>query len=197
MKKYNSLKIVQTFAKIGKVLSKVVYIFCIVGFCLSIVGIVSLAAGITVLKFGDVTLGSILDRENISDGTLYTTMALACVACVGEAVLAKFAEHYFANEIADGTPFTEDGANEMLRLGIIAAVMPVAISIVCGIMYAVFSNVFADVAEVNVSYGSVATGAVFILMSFVCRLGAEQKCATPAVPENVIETAAQQPDTKE
>ena len=39
--------------------------------------------------------------------------------CAGEAVLAKFAEHYFKRELTDGTPFNLGGAKELMRLGIL------------------------------------------------------------------------------
>ena len=38
--------------------------------------------------------------------TIYTTMVVGMVCCVAEAVLSKFAELYFKNELADGNPFT-------------------------------------------------------------------------------------------
>lgn len=43
---------IQTLAKIGKILSKIIFICCIVGFCGCIVGIVSLAIGAESLKLG-------------------------------------------------------------------------------------------------------------------------------------------------
>ena len=41
----NTLKTIQTLSKIGKILSKIVYICCVVGFCGCIVGIISLGLG--------------------------------------------------------------------------------------------------------------------------------------------------------
>jgi len=50
----NTLKTIQTLSKIGKILSKIVYICCEVGFCGCIVGIISLGcAELTVMEEGE------------------------------------------------------------------------------------------------------------------------------------------------
>lgn len=119
-----TLNIIQKLSKIGKVLSKIMFIFCIIGFCGCIVGIFSMALGAETLKFGGVTLESILNTEaEVTIGTVYAAMAAGMILCAGEAVLAKFAEHYFKRELADGTPFTFAGAKEMQRLGTLISVL--------------------------------------------------------------------------
>lgn len=119
-----TLNIIQKLSKIGKVLCKIMFIFCIIGFCGCIVGIFSMALGAETLKFGGVTLESILNTEaEVTIGTVYAAMAAGMILCAGEAVLAKFAEHYFKRELADGTPFTFAGAKEMQRLGILISVL--------------------------------------------------------------------------
>ena len=119
-----TLSIIQKLSKIGKVLSKIMFIFCVIGFCGCIVGIFSMALGAETLKFGGVTLESILNTEaEVTVGTVYAAMAAGMILCAGEAVLAKFAEHYFKRELADGTPFTFAGAKEMQRLGTLISVL--------------------------------------------------------------------------
>ena len=172
-----SLKTVQTLSKVGKILSKIVFICCIVGFCLCVVGIVSLALGIETVKFGDFTLKGFIEKnEDISIGTLYTAMALGVVFCAAEAVLAKFAERYFKRELADGTPFTKDGANEMQRLGILAICIPVGAAIVAGIVRVILEHTLTDVKLPDVgSFGSIALGIMFIVTAQICKYGAELK----------------------
>ena len=112
------LKTIQTLSKIGRILSKIVYICCVVGFCGCIVGIISLGLGGEVFKLGGVTIHSIIEsHSHTSMPTLYTAMAFGLVLCAAEAVLSKFSEIYFKNELADGTPFTMRGAKELMRLG--------------------------------------------------------------------------------
>ena len=104
-----TLNNIQKLSKIGKVLSWLVFVFCIIGFCGCIVGILSMALGAPTLKIGGVTLKSILSIEaGVTTGTAYAAMAAGMILCAGEAVLAKFAEHYFKRELADGTPKAQD-----------------------------------------------------------------------------------------
>lgn len=170
-----SLKTIQTLSKIGKILSKIVFIFCIVGFCFCAAGIISLACGLQTLKFGDFELKSFLQNEaGVSTGTLYASMALGMVFCAGEAVLAKFAEHYFSRETADGTPFTAGGAKELQRLGILAICIPVGTQITASIVHSIFEHAMSGVAAMDISSsGSISLGIMFIVMAQLCKYGAE------------------------
>ena len=56
-----TLNIIQRLSMIGKILSKIMFIFCIIGFCGCIVGILSMSLGAPTLKIGGVTLESILN----------------------------------------------------------------------------------------------------------------------------------------
>lgn len=170
-----TLNTIQKLSKIGKVLSKIMFIFCIVGFCGCIVGILSMALGAPTLKIGGVTLESILNTEaEVTVGTVYAAMAAGMILCAGEAVLAKFAEHYFKRELDDGTPFSLGGAKEMQRLGIMTICLPIGTQIVAEIVHAVMEQTMQDVAPLRLdNAGSVALGIMFIVMSLLCRYGAE------------------------
>ncbi len=170
-----TLNIIQKLSKIGKVLSKIMFIFCIIGFCGCIVGILSMALGAPTLKIGGVTLESILNTEaDVTVGTVYAAMAAGMILCAGEAVLAKFAEYYFKHELADGTPFTLAGAKEMQRLGILTICLPIGTQIVAEIVYAVMEQTMQGVAPLRLdSAGSVALGVMFIVLSLICRYGAD------------------------
>ena len=171
-----TLKTIQTLSKIGKILSKIMFIFCIVGFCGCIVGILSMALGAPTLKFGGVTLESILNTEaEVTVGTVYAAMAAGMILCAGEAVLAKFAEHYFKREFADGTPFSLDGAKEMQRLGILTICLPIGTQIIAEIVHAVMEQTMQGIAPLRLdNSGSVALGVMFLVMALICRYGAEQ-----------------------
>lgn len=172
-----TLNTIQKLSKIGKVLSKIMFIFCIIGFCGCIVGILSMALGAPTLKIGGVTLESILNTEaEVTIGTMYAAMVAGMILCAGEAVLAKFAEHYFKHELADETPFTLAGAKEMQRLGILTICLPIGTQIIAEIVYAVMEQTMQGVAPLRLdSAGSVALGVMFIVMSLICRYGAEMQ----------------------
>lgn len=170
-----TLNTIQKLSKIGKVLSKIMFIFCIIGFCGCIVGILSMALGAPTLKIGGVTLESILNTEaEVTIGTVYAAMAAGMILCAGEAVLAKFAEHYFKRELADGTPFNLGGAKEMQRLGILTICVPIGTQIVAEIVYAVLEQTIHGVAPLELDNGgSVALGVMFLVVSLICKYGAE------------------------
>ena len=172
MKTLNNIK---KLSKIGKVLSRIVFIFCIIGFCGCIVGIISMALGTPTLKIGGVTLESILSIEaGVTTGTAYAAMAAGMILCAGEAVLAKFAEHYFKRELADGTPFDLGGAKELMRLGILAICIPIGTQMIAEIVYAVMEQTMQGVAPLQLDNdGSVTLGIMFIVLSLICRYGAE------------------------
>lgn len=75
-------------------------------------------------------------------------------------------------ELADGTPFTQSGADQILRLGIRTIVLP----LVAEILRAVFYEVF-DVAQAlrtdSGNLPSLIMGIVLILVSLIFRYGAE------------------------
>ncbi len=170
-----TLHTIQTIAKIAKIVSKVISICCIVGFCLCIVGIVSLAVGAPAFSFGGVTFESMLQHNTeMTTGSLYAVMASGAIVCAGEAVLAKFAVHYFDRELTDGTPFTHGGAKELMRLGILSICIPVGTQIAAKITQTILAKVLTDIepAEYEMA-GAVTLGVALIVMALVCRYGAE------------------------
>jgi len=170
-----SLKPIQMFAKIGKIVSLVIHIVCMVGGIGCIVGIVALAVIPDGFKLGGVTIrGFINNYDNLSIGACYTAMAIGAVVCICEAILAKIAHLYFKHELDAGTPFTFDGAKELLRLGICTVAISVGASILAAITYAVMSSLFSGVNELHFEFGtSIGVGLMFIVMSFFCKYGAE------------------------
>ena len=165
-----TLNNIQKLSKIRKVLSRLVFVFCIIGFCGCIVGILSMALGAPTLKIDGVTLKSILSIESgVTTGTAYAAMAAGMILCAGEAVLAKFAEHYFKRKLADGTPFDLGGAKELMRLGILAICIPIGMQMIAEIVYAVMEQALHGVAPFQSDYsGSVALAMGNRKIQFMC-----------------------------
>lgn len=168
----NTLKTIQTLAKTGKILSKIIYVFCIVGFCGCIVG---LAIGAETFKLGGVTVHSMIENEaGMNMPTLYASMAVGLLFCAAEAVLCKFAEAYFKHELADGNPFTLRGARELMRLGILTIAIPLGTGIVCSIGVAVADSIYPGIDKLSIGeFSSVGLGVMMIVLSLFCRYGAE------------------------
>ncbi|MBP5459624.1 MAG: hypothetical protein J6Y62_05650 [Clostridia bacterium] len=171
----DTLKTIQTLAKVGKVLSHIVFVFSIVGFCLCAAGIVSLALGGDTLQLGGTTIHGIIENEtDLNTPTLVSVIAVIMLYCAAEAVLSKFAEVYFKNELADGTPFTQRGAKELLRLGILIIAIPVGTVILASIALSIADNFYPTIEKVSYDeYTSVGMGVMAIIMSLFCRHGAE------------------------
>lgn len=180
--KSKNYKILQKIAKIGKILSKVAFVFSVIGICGCIVGILSnVTESGKIFKIGGVTIHSLLSEFGAYNVKSISAMLIAwLIICVGEAVLSKFSEIYFRNTLTEGTPFTQEGAGELRRLGIMTIVIPtgcmVSAEIVQGIMTG-FMNVITDVRlDLNFdNEASVALGIMFIIGSFLCGYGAEMK----------------------
>ena len=172
-----TLKTIQTLAKIGKILSKIVFVFCIVGLCLCVAAVCVLSLGAGTMKVGDVTVdGLIEEHASVNEATVYAGIAVVALFCAAEAVQSKCAERYFRNELADGTPFTLRGAKELLRLGILVIAVSIGTVVGCEIGLGIASGITPNIDRFSAGdYGSVGLGIGMILFSLLCRYGAELK----------------------
>mgnify|MGYP005777501451 FL=1 len=175
-----TLKTIQTLSKIGKVLSKIVFIFSVIGFCGCIAGLIGLCfENGDFIKIGGVTLhGLISENLGFDVKNVSAILSEGLIIYAGEAVLAKFAELYFKNELKAGTPFTLAGAKELLRLGILS----LAISTGCAMVGSIVEGIVAglikaeETAAIDIHFdnsSNIALGVMFIVVSLLCRYGAE------------------------
>lgn len=175
-----TLNTIQTLSGIGKVFSKIVSICCMVGFCGCVMGIFAMLVGKEAIKFGGITLHSILETEaGVSTGTIWATIVVGMILCVGEFFVSRMAYRYFTHELAAGTPFTEEGAGELLHLGISVIWIPMVTVVLAQIAQGVIAQFLENVEKLSLDgFDSVMLGVMFILMSLLCRYGASQfrKC---------------------
>lgn len=175
-----SLKTIQTLSKMGKVFSKIAFIFAIIGFCGCIAGLFSLNLGSgSLIQMGGITIHGLIDNSvGYNVKSIGAALSGWLVVCAGEAVLAKFASVYFGNELKAGTPFTFDGAKELLRLGILTIAIPIG----CAVVGSITEGIVGSFMKVTKDYaadlyfdneGSVALGIIFIIIALLCRYGAE------------------------
>ena len=172
-----TLKTIQTLSKIGKILSKIIFIFSLIGGIGCAVGILTLALIPEGIKFDGMTIHALIEtKAEASMGTMYAAMAVSMVLCAGEAVLSKIAETYFRNELAAGTPFTLAGAKELFRLGICTICIPLGTQLLASVIGAILALALGDVSSLSIdsySSGSFGMGISFLIMSLFCRHGAE------------------------
>lgn len=139
-------------------------------------GITSLALGAGTLRLGGVTIrGLVRVDTSLSEGALYAAMTAGLIVMAGEAVLSRFAAGYFAQALADGTPFRAESARSLLRLGILTICIPLGTQILAEIACAVLEKTSSGAVELPLGAdGSVVLGVMFIVLSLVCRCAAEQ-----------------------
>lgn len=188
-----TLKRIQTLAKVGKVLSLIVFICCIVAVVFVFIGLFGLSQvmmievdGKTVLQMIEEEAGQSLDIKMI-----YPSMISSIIYLGSEAVLAMFAKKYFEHELEAGTPFRVDIAKELTRLGILCICISVGAALVGGIAEAI-TMVSVGVEEIESSSSnasSVGLGITFLIVGALCRYAAmrEEKILaqlnTPEVTE--------------
>lgn len=167
-----SLKTIQTLSKVGRILSKIAMIASIVGGGLCLAGILSVAMGATdVLKWQGITIHGLIEEGSaLTSRQQGGAMAAAGILCAAEAVIAGFASAYFRHELDAGTPFTEAGAQELLRLGILTIALTLGAQILGTIVCGVFG---VSVETLSMGNGMLSLGVAFLLLSVIFRYGAE------------------------
>ncbi len=170
-----TLTAIQTLARIGRVICKVIFVCCIVGFCLCLAGVFSLVLGAETFKLGGVTVrGLIENNADMSLPAVYASLIVGAILCAAECVICKQAEKYLQNELADGTPFTLRGANELMRLGVLTAAVSLGAVILCSIGLSIANNAYPGLDQISLGeYSCVGIGLAMIVLSLLCRCGAE------------------------
>ena len=195
-----TLKTIQTVSKIAKILSTVGYVCCLVGAILCAAGILSLRFIPEGFKIGGTTVRGLIEAsENLTTQDLYVMMATFLIILAGNAVVCRIAQGCFGRELKAGTPFTLQGAKDLLWLGVCAMAIPVAASIiaqlVCHILFRGAEDAFGS--DFGVS-SSAVIGVMLLVMSLLCRHGAElsqpeaekEVPAEPGLPEATADEEA-------
>ena len=111
-----SLRTVQTVCKVCKVLAEIVFVLLVVGAVLMLACGIFIGAGKmdALLSSGALVLDEMLQQSGATQE--YVTAVFVCLTIIiaAEAVVAKFINVYFKHELKAGTPFTFEGAKEML-----------------------------------------------------------------------------------
>ncbi len=171
-----TLHTIQNIAKVGKVLSTIIFVICIVAAALCVVGAICWQAfgNFEYTALGGVTISGMVNAE---EGGVVTACAAGFVVLLGEIILSKAAQKYFKHELEVGTPFTMEGAKELKALGIKTILIPVISYAVAGIVWFVFKRYLQMGGgefdqDITINLG---LGIMFIIGSLLCKLGAQQK----------------------
>lgn len=167
-----SLKIIQIISKIGKIISKIIYICCIVGICGAIIGIISLMVADEILISYGYNLKDLMKDNNVSLGNSYTALVVALIYCIGEIIISKYSTKYFENELDAGTPFTLSGSKELFNLGIIQIGVTIASLMLVSIAQSIMAKLLDDVTTIEFDL-TIGLGITFIVISLICKYGSE------------------------
>lgn len=166
-----SLQTIQKAFRVFQILTKIAFISSIMGASICAVGalcsVVWYTGGQVFSLFGE-PIAFYVGREDMNQ-----TMAVLLsdlVHLTTDAILLSFAGRYFKTEQADGTPFTESGANLIKKLGIRCIWMPIVALVIASVITVCLGvERGGDVSNLP----SVVTGIVLILASLIFRYGAE------------------------
>lgn len=171
----NSLKTLQTLAKLGKIFSKIIFICCIVGASGCVVGAFGLILGNQCFKIAGISFyGLIQTSADIGAGTLWASLVVGAIFSIGEIILANRAYRYFSHLVIAETPFTIDGARELMHLGIWTVCMSAGSTLLAQIVQGILAQLIPDVERLSLDFGQgIALGVMFLVVSVLCRYGAE------------------------
>lgn len=174
----STLATIQKFAKVGKILSKIALVMSIVGLVsISFIIAATVASNFLPDDFKeDVIYKFIEEKSYLSIGDLYISLAIGLIESIGLCIVSKYSNRYFKNELEVGTPFTLDGAKEILRLGIISLVVPLVTGTLCSAVYEIMKRVSEEITDPKLKFGIPAVmGISFIFLSFVFKFVAEKE----------------------
>lgn len=166
-----SLQTIQKTFRVFQILAKIAFIFSVVGASLCAVGAL---CAMTWYNGGQVfsLFGQPIPvfAEGADLWQAYAVLLSDMVYLTTDAILLGFAGQYFKTEQAEGTPFTESGANRIRKLGIRCIWMPIVAVVIASVITVCLGvEKSGDVSNLS----SVATGIVLILASLIFRYGAE------------------------
>lgn len=164
-----SLEVIQKIVKVLKILTKIAYIFCIIGAVASAIGTASLFAIDENSEIWKKALEAV-KPDTIDLAAVRCTCLTGVFVCAAGAVLSWFSKRLFEDELAAGTPFDRHICKDMLKVGIIYLAVSVVSGIIIAIIYACF-NLDAD----GSGFSGFTTGIVYIICWLLCRYGADVK----------------------
>lgn len=190
-----SLKTVQT---VCKVLAEIAFVLLIVGAVLMLACGIFIGAGKldALLLSGGLVLDDMLQQPGVTQDYIVAVFICFTIIIAAEAVVAKFINVYFKHELKAGTPFTFEGAKEMLRLGIITIAVPAGASLVATIVFGIMAADSGLDRTFNFEI-SLGMGLMFLALSPLLKHGTELRLRAQYAEEKLAETEVKPADSEE
>ena len=193
-----SLKTVQTICKVCKVLAEIAFVMFVVIVALMLAVAIFTGTGKldALLLSGGVVLDDMLQQTGVTQDYMVAVFICMTIIIAAEAVVAKFINVYFKHELKAGTPFTFEGAKEMLRLGIITIAVPAGASLVATIVFGIMAAGSGLDSEFNFEI-SLGMGLMFLALSPLLKHGTELRLRAKNAEEKLAETEVKPADSEE
>lgn len=183
-----SLKTVQTICKVCKVLAEIAFVMFVVIVALMLAATIFTGTGNfdALVSSGGVVLDDMLQQTGVTQDYMVAVLVCMTIIIAAEAVVAKFINVYFKHELKAGTPFTFEGAKEMLRLGIITIAVPVGASLAATIVFGIMAAGSGLDSEFNFEI-SLGLGLMFLALSPLLKHGTELRLRAQNAEEKLAE----------
>lgn len=193
-----SLKTVQTVCKVCKVLAEIAFVMFVVIVALMLAAAIFTGTGNfdALVSSGGVVLDDMLQQTGVTQDYMVAVFVCMTIIIAAEAVVAKFINVYFKHELKAGTPFTFEGAKEMLRLGIITIAVPAGASLVATIVFGIMAAGSGLDSEFNFEI-SLGLGLMFLALSPLLKHGTELRLRAQYAEEKLAETEVKPTDSEE
>lgn len=193
-----SLKTVQTICKVCKVLAEIAFVMFVVIVALMLVAAIFTGTGKmdALMSSGALVLDEMLQQTGVTQDYMVAEFVCLTIIIAAEAVVAKFINVYFKHELKAGTPFTFEGAKEMLRLGIITIAVPVGASLAATIVFDIMAAGSGLDSEFNFEI-SLGMGLMFLALSPLLKHGTELRLRAQNAEEKLAETEVKPADSEE
>ena len=165
-----TLNAIQRLCGIIRVVVKIVFVISVIGAVSGLLSCVIVRSGGNTEYNGTTLLALIGEQFGFSENDFYVFMLSSVILCVTNAVVMFLTSRYLRDELTAGTPFTFEGAKQLLSLGIVTLVLPVVSDLACSFILSKAENGSMMMAGGG---NTIVVGIVMIMASLLCRLGAE------------------------
>ena len=166
-----TLESIQKICKVFKILAKIAMILSFVGVGIALAGLLCGIAWRTGGRVMGISMENALKLTQAAGlEQMIGTLLADIVYALTDGLLFFFTYSYLKRELADGTPFTTQGADQVKSLGIKTIVMPLVAVIISAVIYECF-----DLTRPG-DWGNgaaVVLGIALILFSLILRYGSE------------------------
>ena len=165
-----SLKNVQTWAKVFKVLTIIAIVFLSIGIVSSIICFFALSNQELMAEVNKMLIENFKEQEiALVD---QQSMLIAFFQMCGGLAIAILTLIYLNKELKDETPFTHSGAKNLFWLGILSLIIPAFVCIVTGIVEMCYGTELNDVATFAPDFGFAIC---LIVLSQIFKYGADMR----------------------